>query len=113
MGGEKRQEFNTYIGLPQGSVIYPLLFSLFIVDCYENVVSEKVKFADDGTIWRTGAVWMDLVKGLEESFKHVHEWANRWRLKLSILKTEFFVFSLASHILDEARAHILTTDGQA
>ena len=69
MGGEKRQEFNTSIGLPQGSVISPLLFSLFIVDCYENLKSEKVKFADDGTIWRKGKVWMDLVKELEEDFK--------------------------------------------
>ena len=112
MGGEKGQEFNTYIGLPQGSVISPLLFSLFIVDCYENVVSEKVKFADDGTIWKTGAVWMDLVKGLEEDFKHLLQWANRWRLKLSILKAELCVFSLDSHILDEARAHIFNIEGQ-
>ena len=51
-----------------GSVISPPLISLFIVNCYEIVKSEQVKFNDDGTIWRTGKVWRDLVKGLEEDF---------------------------------------------
>ena len=112
MCGEKGQEFNTSIGVPQGSVISPLLFSPFIVNCYENVKSEKVKFADDGTIWRTGKVWMDLVKELEEDCKWIVKWSNRWRLKLSIVKTEFCVFSLISQILDEAREHRITIEGQ-
>ena len=112
LGGEKGQEFNTAIGLPQGSVISPLLFSLYIVDCYINVKSGKVKFADDGTIWRTGKDWLELVKGLEEDFKWIMEWAKKWRLKLSIAKTEFCVFSLISQILEEAQAYHMIVEGQ-
>ena len=66
---------------------------MYIVDCYANVKSEKVKITDDGTIWRTGTVWLELVKGLEEDFKWIMKWAKQWRLKLSIGKTEFCVFS--------------------
>ena len=114
MSGEKGQEFNTDIGLPQGSVIPPLLFSLYIVDCYVhvNVKSEKVKFADDSTIWRTGKVWLELVKGLEEDFKWIMNWAKKWRLKLSIGKTEFCVFSLISQVLDEVPAYSITVEGR-
>ena len=112
LGGENGQEFHTSIGLPQGSVISPLLFSLYIVDCYENVKSEKVKFADDGTIWRTGKVWRDLVKGLEEDFVWIIKWARKWRLKLSIAKTEFCIFSQISQILEEARTYCMTVEKQ-
>ena len=54
MGGFKGKTFNSKLGLPQGSVIAALLFILFIADWYMRVTSEKVKFADDGTIWITG-----------------------------------------------------------
>ena len=51
MSGVKAQDFKTEVGLPHGSVISPLLFNLFMVDCYEELQCKKVKFADDGTIW--------------------------------------------------------------
>ena len=46
--------FETDISLPQGSVIAPFLFILFVIDIYKHIGSERVKFADDGTIWRKG-----------------------------------------------------------
>ena len=55
-----------------------------------GVTSEKVKFADDGTIWITGKDWHELVERLKENFKEILAWAKTWRLKLCIVKTEFF-----------------------
>ena len=113
MSGVKGQSFDTAIGLPQGSVISPLLFSLFIADWYENVKSEKVKFADDGTIWISGKNWKELIKSLREDFIEVMKWARKWRLKLSITKTEFCIFSLDNQVLEEARKIVLDFDGQS
>ena len=53
------QEFNSPVfatnnGLPLGSVLGPLLFNLFVADIYKKTCSERVKYADDGTIWRRG-----------------------------------------------------------
>lgn len=97
MSGVKATVFNIEVGLPQGSVISPLLFSLYIADCYEEVRCEKVKFADDGTIWITGKNWTKLIDSLKGDFGNVTKWAKKWRLKLSMLKTEFCLFSLDNY----------------
>ncbi|KAH3790117.1 hypothetical protein DPMN_168312 [Dreissena polymorpha] len=41
------------MGLLQGSVLSPLLFNIFLADFFEKLSNKKVKFADDGTIWKT------------------------------------------------------------
>ena len=112
MGGFKGKTFNSKLGLPQGSVIAALLFILFIADWYMRVTSEKVKFADDGTIWITGKDWQELVESLKENFKEILAWAKKWRLKLSIVKTEFCMFSLSNQVLEEARDFTFVIDGQ-
>ena len=43
------EEFETKIGLPQGSVISPTLFNLFIEDLMKGTKGDNCKFADDGT----------------------------------------------------------------
>ena len=81
MSGVKGPGFSTATGLPQGSVISPLLFSLFIADWYENIRSEKIKFPDEGTIWISGKDWKKLMEQLRIDFKEVMLWARKWRLK--------------------------------
>ena len=46
--------FRTDLGLPQGRVLSPLLFNIFLSDINNGVVCEKVKFADDDTDWISG-----------------------------------------------------------
>ncbi|KAH3769091.1 hypothetical protein DPMN_170338 [Dreissena polymorpha] len=53
------------MGLPQGFVLFPLLLNLFLADVFENFSSQKVKFADDETIWKT----TDNLSTVEESLQ--------------------------------------------
>ena len=93
MSGVRAPEFKTEVGLPQGSVISPLLFNLYIADWYEELECKRVKFADDGTKWITGKNWSELIEVLKRDFGKLIKWAKKWRLKLSMLKTEIlFVF---------------------
>ena len=78
-----------------------------------NVKSEKVKFAIDGTIWISGKHWKELIKCLKEDFIEVKKWARKWLLKLSIVKTEFCIFSLDNQVLEGARKIMLDFDGQS
>ena len=98
-GGFKGKKFNSKLGLPQGSVIAALLFILFIEDWFMSVTKETVKVADDGTIWIMGKDWHELVERLKENFKLA--WAKKWRPKLSIVKTEFCMFLLSNHVLED------------
>ena len=41
------------------------------------------------------------------------KWARKWRLKLSIVKTEFCIFSLDNQVIEEARKIMLDFDGQS
>ena len=71
-----------------------------------------MKFADDGTIWITGKNWSELIEVLKRDFGKLMKWAKKWRLKLSMLKTEFCLFSLENEVLEEARVFRFCVDGQ-
>ena len=95
----KSPVFETDFGLPQGSVIAPLLFNLFVADIYKEIGSERVKYADDGTIWRTGKDITEAGKLLEEDIEKIFMWAKKWRMKVSVEKTEVCVFSKEKELL--------------
>ena len=40
-------------GVPQGSVLGPLLFLLFVNDLPDWIISSMIMFADDTKLWRT------------------------------------------------------------
>ena len=52
--GSHGEEFATHVGLPQGSVISPIFFNIFLQDIYRDIACQKVKFADDGTVCAAG-----------------------------------------------------------
>ena len=81
-------------------MLSPLLFNLFIEDIYEKVAGNKVKFADDGTLWRSGNDIQKMVQEMELDLEEIRLWVKKWRLKLNILKTEYCIFSKDQRILE-------------
>lgn len=83
-------------GVPQGSVLGPILFLVFINDLFDVVVNELDVFADDSTLWSTiprSADRVDVAKSLNTDLVSIAEWAKRWLVTFNDTKTELVTFS--------------------
>ena len=67
-------------GIPQGTVLGPILFLIYINDLPELVASMLFLFADDSKIWRTIDSQED-IKILQEDLQTMCEWSKQWLLE--------------------------------
>ena len=72
-------------GVPQGSVLGPLLFIIYINDLDLGLVSKISKFADD-TKLGIKADEIDAVKQLQEDLNKIGEWSVKWQMPFNVDK---------------------------
>ena len=82
---------NTYDlenGVPQGSVVSPLLFLLAVNDFPEMTDNVKKSiFADDSSIWTTGKNLEKITKHIQKAINKIEKWSALWGFSLSKEKT--------------------------
>ena len=67
-------------GVPQGSVLGPLLFSIYMNDIIKTIDSEIRLFADDCVLYRSIKNVQD-AKLLQKDIQTLEDWANRWGMR--------------------------------
>ena len=72
-------------GVPQGSVIGPALFLLYVNDIHTNIKSTTRLFADDGIVYREIKTEMDH-KTLQEDLDTLSQWSKTWLMGFNIGK---------------------------
>jgi hypothetical protein len=81
-------------GVPQGSVLGPLLFLVFINDITEVVEDCKIRlFADDTCLIKTGKNPVNIAQSLESDLRRIDAWAQNWLIDFSPAKTESLIIS--------------------
>ena len=82
-------------GLPQGSVLSPILFLFYINHLAEILPTEVVNalFADDVTLLATCNTLVEAEKLVQKSVDIVAAWSKEWKISLNTTKSEFSFFS--------------------
>ena len=91
--GHTSEYLNIPCGVPQGSVLGPLLFFIYINDLPS--VSKYLRFylfADDTNIYFEAKDLKTLQKIMNRELRHVNKWLEANKLALNIEKTNFIVF---------------------
>ena len=87
------------IGVPQGSIMGPLLFIIYVNDL-PNVVPKlkSILFADDTTLFSSGNDIIRVALELNTELDKLAKWFTSNKLSLNIKKTHYILFSLSSVI---------------
>ena len=80
-------------GVPQGSILGPLLFILYINDIVKvSTVLNPVLFADDTSLFHAHTDFDTLIKEINEELQKVTTWFHTNKLSLNIKKSNFIMF---------------------
>ena len=78
-------------GVPQGSVLGPVLFLIYVNDIVLNIDSSIKLFADDAKLFRPMGSSSD-ARALQSDLKKLEEWSKKWLLKFNQSKCSVIHF---------------------
>ena len=84
-------------GVPQGSVLEPFLFLIYINDIVDDLDCNIKLFADDTSLYVIvdEQNYIQAADMLSTDFSHIHNWSHNWAIKFNLIKLNQF------YLLDE------------
>jgi len=81
--------------VPQGSVLAPILFNIFLNDIFETLPSnvKACAYADDLKLWS-----INRADALQKGIDRIVEWSAKWDLPLNASKTQVFFIGRPSQV---------------
>ena len=112
LDGQSSDPVPVLSGVPQGSVLGPVLFLIFINDLPDNIRSSVRLFADDCVLYRNIHSLQDCLT-LQEDLTSLGQWEADWQMKFNIAKCHsfFFFFLVICRALSGASSHINYVQG--
>jgi len=99
--GKSSQWATIYSSVPQGSILGPLLFLVYINDIIRNINSNIYLFADDTSITQT----LDrndpdqAVNILNEDLRTLTKWAQLWHVTFNPENSEYVIFAIVTRTI--------------
>ena len=82
-----------HAGTPQGSVLGPLLFNLYINDIPLRPPNKLALFADDTALLARGLSLAYVIRSLQHHINELEIWLDRWRIKINVSKSAAVMFT--------------------
>ena len=96
VNGSSSSAASVNAGVPQGSILGPTLFLIFINDLNNVVKSNVCMFADDTTIFQTVpnvSARCSVIEKLNKDLENLEDWSQKWLMKFNAKKTQFMIVS--------------------
>ena len=95
MNGFLSDKISPIAGVPQRSVLSPLLFLIYVNDLPNpyHRQNSKSQSADDTALWAASKNVQFAAKRLRKDLRKLAKWCAKWRIKLNPEKTKVIIFS--------------------
>jgi len=100
-------------GVPQGTVLGPILFLIYIDDMSKNLkVGSMVSYADDTVLLFHGNNWQETIIKAKKGLTGIGGWINKNHLLINYNKTKYIKFSLTPSNLEKEPINLHNCNGK-
>ena len=103
LDGKSSQEYPANAAVPEGSVLGPTIFLLYINDLPDDVFCNIAIYADDTTLYskcnQASDLWqqLELASELESDLRDTVDWGRKWLVDFNAGKTQLVSFDLSKN----------------
>ena len=93
INGETSDTKSINAGVPQGSILGPMFFLIYINDIVNNISCNTKLFADDTPLFLVVDNEYEAAEQLNKDIESIQQWSQKWLIKFNPDKTEIMTIS--------------------